>query len=87
VKTYLACGVPVLLTDVPWNAADIEAHGCGKVISEEPQEIVRGIVFLMESSRNQGMRDKALRYAEGFEWPKIFEAALGASEPTRPRAA
>ena len=76
VKTYLACGVPVLLTDLPWNAGDIERYGCGKVISEDVQDIVENIVRVMDKERNQSMRDKALQFAKGFEWPGIFKAAL-----------
>jgi UDP-N-acetylglucosamine:LPS N-acetylglucosamine transferase len=61
---------------LPWNAGDIERHGCGKVISEDLQDIVENIVRVMDKARNQSMRDKALQFAKGFEWPRIFKAAL-----------
>ena len=76
VKTYLACGLPVLLTDVPWNAGEIERHGCGKIISEDLEDIVENIVLVMGEARNQNMRDKALQFAKRFEWQNIFKAAL-----------
>jgi glycosyltransferase involved in cell wall biosynthesis len=76
VKTYLACGVPVVLTDVPWNAADIEREGCGKVIAEDASAIADAVVMLMEPTRNQFMRERALHFAKGFEWPSIFRLAL-----------
>jgi glycosyltransferase involved in cell wall biosynthesis len=76
VKTYLACGVPVLLTDVPWNAAEIQSRGCGVVISEDIEDIAEAIIRLMSRETNQEMRDKALAYAQGFGWQKIFQDAL-----------
>jgi glycosyltransferase involved in cell wall biosynthesis len=76
VKTYLACGVPVLLTDVPWNAQEIEQHGCGKVIPEDVQEIADKIIALLDREENQQMRRKAIDYASGFDYTNIFAMAL-----------
>jgi glycosyltransferase involved in cell wall biosynthesis len=77
VKTYLACGLPVLLTDVPWLAADIEQRGCGKLISEDLADIANKVVAAMEPEANQRMRTKARQFARTFDWPGIFGAALG----------
>jgi glycosyltransferase involved in cell wall biosynthesis len=76
VKTYLACGVPVLLTDVPWNAGEIEVQGCGRTISENVEDIAEAIVGLMDKDTNQAMRERALAYAQGFDWQNIFKAVL-----------
>lgn len=84
VKTYLACGLPVLLTDVPWNADLIGADGCGLVISEDPEDIAEKVVRLLDAGTNQRMRGKARQYAKGYEWSNIFDAALGMKrEPRR----
>lgn len=76
VKTYLACGVPLLLTNVPWNAQEIEGYGCGIVISEDVQEIANNVLRFLDRQENQTMRDRAISYAEGFDYQKIFKAAL-----------
>jgi glycosyltransferase involved in cell wall biosynthesis len=81
VKTYLACGVPVLLTDVPWNAREIEARGCGKLISEDVDDIVASIVSTLEPATNSRMRDNARQYAREFGWQRIFSAALPDATP------
>lgn len=77
VKTYLACGVPVLLTDVPWNALEIEREGCGKVVPEDVGEIADSIVSLLDAGEaNQSMRERARRYALQFDYRNIFPSAL-----------
>lgn len=84
VKTYLACGVPVLLTEVPWNASEIEQRGAGQIITEDPEQIANAIVASMNNERNQNMRDSATRYAAEFDWAQIFRRTLGhaAESPT-----
>lgn len=72
VKTYLACGVPVLLTDVPWNAREIEAEKCGKVISEDTRDIVCKVLDLMDATKNQKYRSNALSYSQRFNYKTIF---------------
>lgn len=72
VKTYLACGVPVLLTMVPWNATQIEESNCGRIISENISSIIENIVYLMDKNSNQIFRDNAINYAKGFDYRSIF---------------
>lgn len=73
VKTYIACGVPVLLTDVSYNAREIEGKGCGKVISEDIQNIADSIVEFLGEKKNQQCREKCVEYAESFDYEKIFK--------------
>lgn len=77
VKTYLACGVPVLLTDVPWNAREIEEQGCGRIVTEDPADIAAQVVELLDPQVNQRLRSAALRYARAFDWANIFGAVIG----------
>jgi glycosyltransferase involved in cell wall biosynthesis len=72
VKKYLAGGVPVLLTDLPWNAKEISEAGCGKIISEDIGEIAGAVVSLMSSDRNPGYRTRAQKYARSFNYINIF---------------
>jgi glycosyltransferase involved in cell wall biosynthesis len=72
VKTYLACGVPVLLSSIPWNAAEIAERGCGRIISENPEDIARQAVFLMNYSSNQTARDQAIRYSQNYNYANLF---------------
>lgn len=76
VKTYLACGVPVLLTDIPWNAGEIEKAECGRIISEDKESIVTEILDFMKGSTNQVYRNNAIHYAQQFDYNKIFESVI-----------
>lgn len=73
VKTYLACGVPVLLTDIPWNAQDISNHGCGVIIKEDVDAIAKEVVNLMHKDINQQFRSNALRYSKSYDYNEIFK--------------
>lgn len=73
IKTYLACGVPVLLTDLPWNARDIEKNKCGKIISENQRNIINNILSLMDEKTNQEYRDNAVNFARDFDYQSMFE--------------
>jgi len=72
VKTYLGCGVPVLLTDVPWNAREINDFKCGKIISEDEKDIVSNVVELMDAVKNRVFRENAVSYSQRFNWRNIF---------------
>ena len=72
-KVYLGAGVPVLLSDVPPNAKDIEENKCGKIVSLDPVNIANAIIELIG---NQSYRYNALRYIRQYDWNKIFSSAL-----------
>ncbi|MBW6441964.1 glycosyltransferase, partial [Patescibacteria group bacterium] len=73
VKTYLACGVPVLLTNVPWNAGEIENMGCGKIIEENVASIASNFIKLSDQNSNQKARNECFLYAKKFDYGNLFE--------------
>jgi glycosyltransferase involved in cell wall biosynthesis len=72
VKTYLACGVPVIMTDIPWNASDIVSKKCGSIISEDKNDIIMKLSELMQPDRNREYRKNAVAYAAHFDCAAIF---------------
>ncbi len=74
VKTYLSCGVPVLLTDLPWNSQEIEQHKCGKLISLECEDILEKLTVLMDPVTNQKYRENAVMYAKSFDYGNMFDS-------------
>jgi len=74
VKTYLACGVPVLLTDVPWNAREIAENRCGRVIREDKESVVEELLKLLRKKEGQEFRNNALKFSENFSFIKIFDS-------------
>lgn len=72
VKTYLACGVPVLLTDLPWNTKEIVDNKCGEVITEDISNIAEKVLDLINPDKNDQYRKNALTYARNFNYSTIF---------------
>lgn len=76
-KVYLACGLPVLVTDVPHNAWEIEKQGCGRVIVCRAEDIARAVTELMlDEMTLQTYRQRATDYARQFDWNIIFRENL-----------
>lgn len=72
VTKYLACGVPILLTGIAWNAKKIEDERCGMIIKEDIDDIVEKIITLMDPRTNPAYRNNALKYAQNFNYANIF---------------
>lgn len=72
VKTYLACGVPVLVTDLPWNAKDIENNKCGMIIKDGGSDLVEKLEKIMKPKVNKIFRKNAVKYSENYDYEKIF---------------
>ncbi len=72
VKTYLSCGVPVLLTDIPWNAKEIEKEKCGMIIKNDGSDLVKKIIYLMKPEVNTKFRKNAVNYSEKYNYKEIF---------------
>jgi glycosyltransferase involved in cell wall biosynthesis len=74
VKLYLACGVPVVLTDLPWNSKEIESLGCGLVTTGAPDDIAQKVLALMDKHTNDTYRENTRKYAKKFDYSTIFES-------------
>lgn len=74
VKTYLACGVPILLTDLPWNTKEIEKNKCGMVIEDDGSDLIEKLVKIMNPGVNKEFRKNAIKYSESYDYEKIFES-------------
>ena len=76
-KDYLSAGLPVLLTDVPHNAREIEKNKCGIIIDYCKNQIASAVIELMKNkSRLQEYRKNAVEYIQQFDWNIIFNEAL-----------
>lgn len=77
IKEYLSSGLPVILTDIPHNAREIERRNCGIVVSYENKEIINAILKLLSNEQTlRKYRENALQYAKEFDWNIIFSKAL-----------
>lgn len=80
VKDYLACGLPVIITDVPEIAKDVQEFKAGILIKYNIQELVNSVYLLYSNSEMfKNMRMNALRYMENYTWDRIFTDAFNKS--------
>lgn len=72
IKTYLACGIPVIMTDVPWNASEIEKNKCGLITEEDPKSVTKAVLTLLRKDINIMYRKNARKYSKKFNYQTIF---------------
>lgn len=74
IKTYLSCGLSVVMTAVPFNVDDLQKRGCAVVVDYDEKSIAKALIDVLTDKRKlEKMRKKALEIAKGFTWEKIFE--------------
>lgn len=76
IRNYLAAGVPVVVTDVPQSAREVDAAGAGVVVSYDAEAIADGIVSVLEPESHEKRRAAARQLGERHHWPVIFDEAL-----------
>lgn len=73
IKNYLGCGLPILLSNVPPIAIEIEKNKCGFIIDNNSSNISSKIIeILNDESKLKIYRDNVVKYRDRFDWDKIF---------------
>ena len=76
-KTYLARGLPVVITRVPPIAAEIEKEGAGIVIDYDKEQLAEAIVKLLSDDEfYKRCRDNAINLAQRYRAEKVFSSAF-----------
>jgi glycosyltransferase involved in cell wall biosynthesis len=76
-KSYLAAGLPILLTDVPPNAHELAEHAGAQVLADDPMEFADAIEHtLADPDAWQRRRLAARRHARQFDWNIIVDNVL-----------
>ncbi len=73
IKNYLAAGVPVVATDVPWSARWLAERGAGRLVSYEPREIA---IAILEVFDDPNARVAAASLGAESDWTRIFDEAF-----------
>ena len=76
VKVYLGCGLPVVLTDVPPIAKDIEKEGAGKIARYDAADFAKAVASILGNEEYPKIRENARRLGERFDWTHVFTAAF-----------
>jgi len=78
IKTYISAGLPILTTEVPYNARELEERRCGKVIDYDIEAIALAVIELMKNARLlEEYRRNVENLARELDWNAIFEENLG----------
>jgi glycosyltransferase involved in cell wall biosynthesis len=76
-RTYTGAGLPIVTTDVPPNAHELEREAGASVVPYEPEPMAAAIAEMLSSPAEwQRRRAAALAYADGFDWGRIVPDAL-----------
>ncbi len=82
VKDYLACGVPVVITDVPEIAKDVAAEGAGLVAAYTAEAVEAAVAAMVERPEAwRLMRQAAVASMERYRWSAIFDASFEKAFP------
>lgn len=77
VINYLGAGVPVFITNVPYIAKVIERAGCGIIVPYKKEKFAEELIrFLLDEEKMKSYRLNALKFAQKYDWDKIFFQAL-----------
>jgi glycosyltransferase involved in cell wall biosynthesis len=76
-RSYTAAGLPIVLTDVPPNAGELERDAGAKVVPFTAEGLAGGIERALASPEQwRRRRQRALDYSKRFDWELIVPRAL-----------
>lgn len=76
-KSYLAAGLPIVTTDVPPNARELERAGAAVLADGSPEALAGAIRRLLDSPEEwRNRRAASLGLARRYDWPVVFDDAL-----------
>ena len=80
VKIYAACGLPLIITDVPEIARELTSCRAGIVVEYDARSVADTIAsVLLNDDDYSHMREAAFEFAKRYSWPDIFARALAES--------
>lgn len=76
-KLYMACGLPVIITDFPETAAEIRNCEAGLVIHYDALELANAAIKLLtDADLFEKCSSNAVKVASKYEWNETFSGAL-----------
>ncbi len=76
-REYMACGLPVIMTDIPSTADDVEKNKAGLVIDFEREALEEAIDFLFSSTEDYlKLRENAIQLAQKHDIVKILDQRM-----------
>ena len=76
-KDYLGAGLPIILTDVSYNAKGLERKKCAIIVDYDKKSLSDAVTKLMKNANIlKEYRENTKAVAKQLEWSKIFSNAL-----------
>ena len=76
-KEYLACGLPVVITGVPWIAEEVEKRPMGVVCKYEKESLTAACVKMLNDDEfYKTCLKNSLEFASGLDWDVIYSKAF-----------
>lgn len=77
VKAYLGASLPIVLTDVPPIAKEIEQCGAALLVEDNPESVAGGLsVFLDDKEKWQKAHEESAKKAKEFDWETLLSENL-----------
>jgi glycosyltransferase involved in cell wall biosynthesis len=77
IKSYLASGLPIITTSLPYNAKYLKINKCGILINYNKSDLTNAVVALMNNPKmHQQYRENAIQYGSRYNWDSIFYDSL-----------
>lgn len=74
---YLGCGLPVIITDVPFIAREIQQRRAGIMIHYKKEEFIKAVLTLLRDRKRYLMyKQNAIRFGEELDWSDILEKGI-----------
>ena len=84
IKDYLACGLPVVTTDVPPIAPLLVRRGAGIIVEPTPAALAAALLaILRDPARRRAMAAAAAHLGLEYDWERVFDAAFAEVGPAR----
>ena len=76
IKTYLGCGLPIVLTAVPPIAKTLASAHVGKIASYDAADFAEKVAEIMNTPEYNTLRVRVQDFGKRFDWNTVFETAL-----------
>lgn len=81
IKSYLACGLPILLTDIPYIAKLVHEKRCGLIVKYDLTDITKTIEDFFKSPKKvDEYKQNAIMFAKKYNWPTVINNAFKMSK-------
>ncbi|MDO8658526.1 MAG: glycosyltransferase [Candidatus Levybacteria bacterium] len=73
VKSYLGAGVPIIITDVPFIARQVNDKKCGFIINYDKNDLYKILIkYFKDEKLMKEYRENAVEFAKQYDWDKLF---------------